>query len=42
MIWNECNALQDELVAMRRDLHRIPELGINLPMTRDYVTAKLD
>jgi len=42
MFWNECKSLQDELVAMRRDLHKIPELGLQLPMTRAYVTAKLD
>lgn len=42
MIWNECKNMQDALVAMRRDLHKIPEIGTELPMTRDYVTAKLD
>lgn len=38
----ECRAMQGSLTAMRRDLHRIPELGTDLPMTRAYVTAKLD
>lgn len=42
MMWNECKDLQDYIVSMRRDLHKIPELGLNLPKTRDYVTAKLD
>ena len=42
MMWKECNGIQEALVAMRRELHKIPELGINLPQTRDYVTAKLD
>ena len=42
MFWKECKALQDELVAMRRELHQIPELGKDLPKTRAYVTAKLD
>ena len=42
MFWKECKALQDELVAMRRELHQIPELGKDLPQTRAYVTAKLD
>ena len=42
MFWKECEALQDELVAMRRELHQIPELGKDLPKTRAYVTAKLD
>lgn len=39
---NECKNLQDELVRMRRDLHRIPELGKDLPLTQKYVTEKLD
>ena len=42
MFWKECKALQDELVAMRRELHQIPELGKDLPQTRAYVLAKLD
>ena len=42
MMWQECKEMQEELVAMRRDLHKIPELGTQLPMTRDYVTKKLD
>lgn len=42
MMWKECKEIQEELVAMRRDLHKIPELGKVLPKTRDYVTAKLD
>ena len=42
MFWKECEALQDELVAMRRELHQIPELGKDLPETRAYVLAKLD
>ena len=33
--------MQDELVKMRRELHRIPELGGNLPKTRAYVEEKL-
>ena len=42
MFWNDAKALQDELVAMRRDLHKIPELSTDLPKTREYVTKKLD
>lgn len=41
-MWNECKALQNEIVSMRRELHRIPELGLNLPKTADYVAATLD
>ena len=39
---NECKDLQSELVTMRRDLHKIPELGFDLPETQRYVTAALD
>lgn len=42
MMWNECKDLQSYIVGMRRDLHKIPELGFDLPKTRAYVTAKLD
>lgn len=42
MMWKECKDLQDEIVSMRRDLHQIPEIGLNLPETVAYVTAKLD
>ena len=42
MMWNECKELQEYLVGMRRDLHKIPELGLDLPKTRAYVTEKLN
>lgn len=42
MIWTDCKALQNDLVSMRRELHKIPELGLDLPKTRAYVIAKLD
>ena len=42
MIWNECKTLQDYIVSMRRDLHKIPELGATLPKTCEYVKTKLD
>ena len=42
MIWKNCKALQPELVEMRRDLHRIPEVGTDLPETSAYIAAKLD
>lgn len=41
-MWKECEALQDELVTMRRQLHRIPELGLQLPRTAAYVAARLE
>ncbi len=42
MNWNKCREYQDELVRMRRDLHRIPELGLHLPKTRAYVIGRLE
>ena len=38
-MWEKCKELQKELVAMRRELHKIPEVGGNLPKTKDYVMA---
>lgn len=34
--------LQDDLVRLRRDLHREPELGLHLPRTQEKVLAALD
>lgn len=42
MFFNECEALQPELVKIRRDLHQIPETGYHLPQTQAYVLAELD
>ena len=41
-MWNECKDLQEYIVKLRRDLHQIPELGLNLPKTSAYVAAVLD
>lgn len=41
-MWQECKDLQANILTMRRDLHKIPELGIHLPETAAYVRAKLD
>ena len=38
----EARALQDEIVADRRALHQIPEVGMSLPETAAYVSARLD
>jgi hippurate hydrolase len=35
-------ALQDELVALRRGLHQIPEVGLYLPRTQETVLRALD
>lgn len=40
-MFNKCKEIQDELVSMRRDLHKIPELGLELPLTQKYVIEKL-
>ena len=38
----ESKLLQNELVGIRRDLHRIPEIGLTLPKTGKYITDRLD
>ncbi|MDO5417171.1 MAG: M20 family metallopeptidase [Lachnospiraceae bacterium] len=38
----EAAALQEELTAWRRALHQIPETGLTLPKTMDFLTQKLD
>ncbi|NRT72123.1 M20 metallopeptidase family protein [Clostridium beijerinckii] len=34
--------IKEEVVKWRRDLHKIPEIGMNLPKTFEYVKKKLD
>ncbi len=34
--------IQKEISTWRRELHKIPELGLNLPQTTAFITAKLD
>ena len=34
--------IQNEISMWRRELHKIPELGLNLPQTTTFITAKLD
>ncbi|MBR5460170.1 MAG: amidohydrolase [Clostridia bacterium] len=41
-IVNEIKKLEEELIALRRELHRYPEIGGNLPRTRKIVCAYLD
>ena len=41
-LWKECEALQDGLVQMRRELHQIPEVGKMLPKTQQYVIKELE
>ena len=37
----EAKSIEAELIQMRRELHQIPEIGIELPKTAAYVKAKL-
>lgn len=38
----ECKKQERELIEMRRALHRIPEIGNDLPLTQAYVCERLD
>jgi hippurate hydrolase len=39
---DDARALQDDLVQLRRTLHRRPEIGLDLPRTQETVLAALD
>jgi amidohydrolase len=39
---DDAKAIQDDLVALRRELHQIPEIGLDLPKTQEKVLASLD
>ena len=41
-MWEKCKDIQEYVVGLRRDLHQIPEVGLVLPKTSDYVAAELD
>ncbi len=41
-MWQECEKLQDYIVGIRRELHKIPELGKDLPETQALICAELD
>lgn len=38
----KCIEVKDYVVEMRRELHKIPELGINLPETEKFICNELD
>lgn len=40
-ILEETKKIEKEIIQWRRDLHRIPELNLNLPKTVEYVKEKL-
>ena len=37
-----CNQLNTELVALRRELHQIPEVGLHLPLTQARILKALE
>jgi amidohydrolase len=39
---DDAKALNDDLVTLRRELHQIPEIGLQLPRTQERVLAALD
>lgn len=41
-MWENCKKEQAHIVAMRRELHKIPELGLDLPKTQKFVLEELD
>lgn len=41
-IINEALDINSELIKWRRDLHKIPEIGMDLPKTFEYVKKRLD
>ncbi|HDL50594.1 MAG TPA: amidohydrolase, partial [Firmicutes bacterium] len=38
----EVKSLEEELIKHRRNLHRIPETGLHLPETKEYIKRKLE
>ena len=38
----EAAAMQEQLIAWRRDLHRMPETGIQLPRTMQYIRDRVE
>lgn len=41
-ILNQSKQIENKLIAMRRELHKCPEIGGNLPKTRKFVCSILD
>lgn len=41
-ILNEVSIVEEDIIRWRRDLHRMPELGLELPKTVKYVCDRLD
>ena len=41
-MWKQCETLQEQLISLRRELHKVPELGSVLPKTQGLICAALD
>ncbi|WP_432663089.1 M20 family metallopeptidase [Wukongibacter baidiensis] len=41
-IFNEIRQINKKIISWRRELHKIPEIGLNLPNTMAYICSKLD
>lgn len=41
-MWEKCKEQQDYMVAVRRELHQIPEIGTDLPETQTVIVRELD
>lgn len=41
-MWKECKGEESNIIEMRRELHKIPEVGHNLPKTLGYISEKLE
>lgn len=41
-IREEVKRVEKDIISWRRDLHQIPELGLNLPKTTNYIASRLD
>ena len=40
-VWEKVKEVEDYIIKCRRDLHQIPEVGLNLPKTSAYVANEL-
>jgi len=41
-MWEKCKEQQEYIVAMRRELHEVPEIGTHLPETQAVIVRELD
>lgn len=38
----QCKEIEEKLISLRRELHKCPEIGGNLPKTKEIVCRELD